>query len=301
MDEPLFPELSSVPAPSSDPAESVRSRLEKTLPLGRGVKFLAAHTCGFFAFVLAFGILSLAYAAGLNAARGAILVADYSLKNESYSCRVQGGGICRVFVLNRLDSPTSGVVLASTDECLAASARRAFAEGRVRKIYHALVRGVPVPAQGEWTDFLLRGRGKDGALRVRCVAPHRWNGAPPRNALFAATQFEVEQAGTPGVFSKNASASKNPLACSRVRLEPKTGRTHQLRVQCASRNFPILGDKTYGDFSLNARLAENGAPRRLFLHCGRTEIAFQWRGEKVVFLASSPLPQEFFSLFSREA
>ena len=36
-----------------------------------------------------------------------------------------------------------------------------------------------------------------------------------------------------------------------LELQPKTGRTHQLRIQCANRGFPIVGDQTYGDFQKN--------------------------------------------------
>ena len=41
-----------------------------------------------------------------------------------------------------------------------------------------------------------------------------------------------------------------------MRLEPRTGRSHQLRVQCAKRRLPIVGDQTYGDFGLNREFAK---------------------------------------------
>lgn len=258
--------------------------LEKTLPLGRGVKIAAAHACGIFALEKPAGTKTHPNAPGLNAARDALFVADYSPKNECYACRVPAGGIRKIFVLNRLDSPTSGIVLAATDERVAVAARRAFAEENVRKIYHAVVRGVPVPARGEWTDFLRRVRGSDGTLRVQIA---RGNA---RDSLFAKTFFEIERTGK---FAVGGSA----IACAQIRLEPATGRTHQLRVQCASRKFPIVGDKTYGDFHLNSRVAENGIRARLFLHCAATEIAFPWRGGIVKFSAESPLPREFSDFF----
>lgn len=255
--------------------------LAETLPLGRGVRVIAASAAGVFALEKPAGTLTHPNAAGAGTPKNALFAADYSLKNECYSCRVPGGKIRKIFVLNRLDSPTSGVVLAATDERAAAAARAAFAAGTVKKIYAAIVRGNVVPAQGVWTDFLRRGRGRDGALRVEVV------GGKTRGALFAETRYSVEATGT--LALGNGCAAAGTL----LRLEPKTGRTHQLRVQCAARRFPIFGDKTYGDFRLNARAAGGALRDRLFLHAAFTEIAFPLRGERIVFSAASPLPEEF--------
>lgn len=258
--------------------------LAETLPLGRGVRVIAASAAGVFALEKPAGTLTHPNAAGAGTPKNALFAADYSLKNECYSCRVPGGKIRKIFVLNRLDSPTSGVVLAATDERAAAAARAAFAAGTVKKIYAAIVRGNVVPAQGVWTDFLRRGRGRDGALRVEVV------GGKARGALFAETRYSVEAAGTLALGNGGAAAG------TLLRLEPKTGRTHQLRVQCAARRFPIFGDKTYGDFRLNARAAGGALRDRLFLHAAFTEIAFPLRGERIVFSAASPLPEEFYAL-----
>lgn len=258
--------------------------LAETLPLGRGVRVIAASAAGVFALEKPAGTLTHPNAAGAGTPKNALFAADYSLKNECYSCRVPGGKIRKIFVLNRLDSPTSGVVLAATDERAAAAARAAFAAGMVKKIYAAVVRGSVVPAQGVWTDFLRRGRGRDGALRVEVV------GGKARGALFAETRYSVEAAGTLALGNGGAAAG------TLLRLEPKTGRTHQLRVQCAARRFPIFGDKTYGDFRLNARAAGGALRDRLFLHAAFTEIAFPLRGERIVFSAASPLPEEFYAV-----
>ena len=258
--------------------------LAETLPLGRGVRVIAASAAGVFALEKPAGTLTHPNAAGAGTPKNALFAADYSLKNECYSCRVPGGKIRKIFVLNRLDSPTSGVVLAATDERAAAAARAAFAAGTVKKIYAAVVRGSVVPAQGVWTDFLRRGRGRDGALRVEVV------GGKARGALFAETRYSVEAAGTLALGNGGAAAG------TLLRLVPKTGRTHQLRVQCAARRFPIFGDKTYGDFRLNARAAGGALRDRLFLHAAFTEIAFPLRGERIVFSAASPLPEEFYAV-----
>ena len=76
-----------------------------------------------------------------------------------------------------------------------------------------------------------------------------------------------------GVFAKTIvnlvqNFSISGEAFSLIQLEPLTGRTHQLRVQCAQHHFPILGDKTYGDFKCNRRLRTE----RLFLHANSIEF-----------------------------
>ncbi len=258
--------------------------LEETLPLGRGVRVLAADAVGIFALEKPAGTQTHPNAPGVAAAKNALLVADYSLKAECYFCRISGGCIRKVFILNRLDAPTSGVVLAATDERVALAVRRAFLAGSVRKVYAAVVCGSPVPGKGIWKDFLRRVRMRDGSLRVEAVR------ATTRDAMFAETHFSVIRAGT--LNTEGVPAVPGAL----LRLEPKTGRTHQLRVQCALRKIPILGDRTYGDFYRNARWAEGGvspAKNRLFLHAGETEVVFPWRGKSIRFFAESALPAEF--------
>lgn len=267
--------------------EIFKKNLEETLPLGRGVRVLAADAVGIFALEKPAGTQTHPNAPGVAAAKNALLVADYSLKAECYFCRVSGGKIQKVFILNRLDAPTSGVVLAATDEKIASAVRRAFLAGTVRKVYAAVVCGTPNPAKGVWKDFLRRTRMRDASLRVEVVRE------TTRDAMFAETHFSVARTGTLAVSGVRA------VPCALLRLEPKTGRTHQLRVQCAQRKIPILGDKTYGDFHRNAQLAENGVPavrNRLFLHAQETEVAFPWRGKKLRFFVESALPPEFESM-----
>ena len=82
-----------------------------------------------------------------------------------------------------------------------------------------------------------------------------------------------------------------PLAL--IQLEPKTGRSHQLRVQCAKRHLPIVGDATYGDFAANRAFAKRTGEKRLFLHSLETSFAYGFRGRVWHFAAKAPLPAEF--------
>lgn len=266
--------------------EVLKKSLEETLPLGRGVKILAANAIGIFALDKPAGVLTHPNTSGVAAAKNAMLVADYSLKNESYACRLPDGKVQKVYVLNRLDSPTSGVVLLSTNEKIATLVRRAFSEGHVRKVYCAVVCGRPNPPKGIWKDFLRRTREKDGSLRVVPARPNM------RDALYTETHYTQTKPGTLVLGGERG----RPVPGALLRLEPKTGRTHQLRVQCALKKIPILGDKTYGDFHHNMRAEESevvAAHNRLFLHSFETGLEFSWCGKQVAFSAKSPVPDVF--------
>ena len=73
---------------------------------------------------------------------------------------------------------------------------------------------------------------------------------------------------------------------SYVRLNPKTGRKHQLRIHCSESNFPILGDKKYFHRDMRSKLRE----KKLFLHAG--EIEFIDPNKKLVKY-SADLPDHF--------
>jgi 23S rRNA-/tRNA-specific pseudouridylate synthase len=80
---------------------------------------------------------------------------------------------------------------------------------------------------------------------------------------------------------------------SLLRLEPLTGRSHQLRVQCAKRGLPIVGDQTYGDFARNREFARLAGTKRLFLHSRETSFTYEFLGRQHAFTAEAPLPEEF--------
>lgn len=246
----------------------------ESLPLNQNVRVLAKHPAGIFALEKPAGTMTHPNAPGLAAAKHALLVADYSLKNECYFVRDSAGEVRKIFVLNRLDSPTGGVVLCADNEKIARLARAAFAGTGVRKTYFALVAGA-ASGKMRWQDFLIK-ENRNGNLHVRAV-PH----GKLRGAQFAETL--VESVRSDGAYTL-------------LKLLPQTGRTHQLRVQCATHGLPILGDKAYGDFSENKKIAgcaDAEARNRLFLHAAETEIVFPWQGKELRFYAQSPLPTIF--------
>jgi 23S rRNA pseudouridine955/2504/2580 synthase len=167
--------------------------------------------------------------------------ADVLVLNKPMGLAVQGGsgtvrhldGILgalrspdgqRPRLVHRLDKDTAGCLLVAKTRFAAAALAKTFRSRSARKIYWALVPGVPKPKQGRISTFLAKEeRADDSFMRV---ARHGEKGAS-----HAVTYYAVVE----------TAASK--LAW--LSLKPVTGRTHQLRVQMAHIGHPIVGDPKY--------------------------------------------------------
>ena len=178
-----------------------------------------------------------------NRSQQILMEAPYDEEKEAYKV---GEGY--IYLLNRLDSPTSGLLLLSTDYTTAQSIRALFREHCIQKTYHAVVKGYFPENPLNWHDRLDI-RHHNTYVRTYCTKNcGMW--AKTRARLLKIINFQNE-------------------TLSFIELTPLTGRTHQLRVQCASRGFPILGDRTYGNFAWNKRLKAE----RLYLHAEK--ISFE--------------------------
>lgn len=227
-----------------------------SLPLGPGVQILAQRD-GLLALDKPAGLKSHPNTSGAVDAK-ALLRASYDLEAECYTC--DSG---RVWLVNRLDAPTSGVLLAATDAVAADEAKTLFAERQVEKVYLAWVKG-RLGKGGRWRDRLQTANSGPGARTVAGAGDLAETDVEP----VGATDFG-------GV----------PLTL--LELRPLTGRTHQLRVQCAQRRLPIVGDATYGDFGFNRNFAKQTGRKRLYLHAWKVSLRF--RG--TLFSAESPRPE----------
>ena len=124
--------------------------------------------------------------------------------------------------VHRLDAPVSGLMVCARSAYAAGELSRQIREGQFEKEYLAVVRGVPSPDEGQMTDLLDRDREK----RLTFVAD-----GPGKGVQEARLDYRVL-------------AVRDGLALVRIRLH--TGRTHQIRVQFASRGWPLAGDRRYG-------------------------------------------------------
>lgn len=123
---------------------------------------------------------------------------------------------------HRLDRETSGCLALGRHRQALARLGRLFAENRVDKLYWGVVEGGPAADEGE-IDLPLAPRSPD---------PASWLMKPDPGGQPALTRWRV--LGRAGGLAW-------------LELRPVTGRTHQLRVHCASAGWPILGDRYYGD------------------------------------------------------
>jgi 23S rRNA pseudouridine955/2504/2580 synthase len=164
-------------------------------------------------------------------------------------------------LVHRLDKDTSGVLVLARNAAAAASLTGAFRAKDVRKLYWAVVVGVPNPAEGRIDIALSKLPGRGGE-RMAADSDH---------GLRAITDYRiVERAGRRAAW---------------LALEPLTGRTHQLRVHCAALGTPILADGKYG--GAGAFLEGTALARGLHLHA--RAIRFPHPSGKTLAV-TAPLP-----------
>lgn len=173
----------------------------------------------------------------------------------------------KIWLIHRLDQDTSGVLLAAKDEKTAAACREAFEAEAVRKIYLALCAGGGLKPEGVWLDHLITAH---EGHQVRTTVRHG-----PR----------------PNAEAKYRLIGHSPThRLSLVEIELITGKTHQIRVQAASRRLPLVGDDVYGSFDLNRKLRQSLGARRLFLHAHELRLKHPASGQ--MLSVKAPLPQD---------
>ncbi len=148
-------------------------------------------------------------------------------RNVISAVRELTGTECRP--VHRLDRGTGGLMVLANTAAAAAALSAAIAEGRMEKTYLAAVCGRPEPPEGEMRDLLFRDAGKNKSYTVRRMRKG------VREARLAYRTLGSED------------TENGPLTLVSVTLD--TGRTHQIRVQFASRGMPLAGDGKYGSRS----------------------------------------------------
>lgn len=168
-------------------------------------------------------------------------------------------------VPHRLDRPVSGIVIFARNSKAAARLAEQFRERSVRKIYLAVTESVPHPTEGRLVDWLL----KDAEAAHVCIAT-----ASTEHARQAVLDYQVI-----AVHSGRAL----------VRIELHTGRMHQIRVQLASRGWPIVGDRQYGAAqSLELPENDNSSMSPIALHAWKLTLKHPVRYDSVSLQAPIP-------------
>ena len=184
-------------------------------------------------------------------------------------------------LVHRLDKDTSGLLMLARTDRVARGLSEALRHRAARKIYWAIVAGVPHPRQGSIKFGLMkapgRGRGGEGE---KMIAVHPAKMADHPDAKRAQTDYFTLW------FLGNR--------LSWMALEPVTGRTHQLRAHMAEIGHPILGDGKYGGSAQENAGDGWGAglggemSRKLHLHARQISIEHPITKAQMTFVA--PLP-----------
>ncbi len=177
----------------------------------------------------------------------AVIVKPVGLDSESAvpAALIAGlGGEC--YPVHRLDLNVGGVMVYARTRAAAAALSRCIQEGTMVKEYLALVHSVPEES-GDWTDLLF----KDSR----------------RNKVFVVSR---ERAGVKKARLTFRRLTDTDPALVRIRLY--TGRSHQIRVQFASRKHPLVGDHKYGS-------RDKATAPMLYSCC----VRFPWKGRELRF------------------
>jgi 23S rRNA pseudouridine1911/1915/1917 synthase len=156
-------------------------------------------------------------------------------------------GLLEIYTVHRLDKETEGLMVYALNKESAASLCRSADEGRFEKEYDAWIHGRPETDEGVMEDLLF----KDSAGNKVYVVKRERKGV--KKAVLSYETVEAGSYSDPNVPDIGGGAAVDVITHVRVRLQ--TGRTHQIRVQFASRKLPLLGDKKYGAKDVFDKLA----------------------------------------------
>jgi len=238
---------------------------------------------------------------------------DLLVLNKPYGLAVQGGsgttrhidGMLasmpnergeRPMLVHRLDRDTSGVLLVAKTRKAAADLGALFRSRQARKIYWALVEGVPKPAQGRISLYLAKGDGMDsrGTLGT----------AEPRASLEKMRVARHGEEDARHSLTYYAVVDKVASRLAWLSMKPVTGRTHQLRAHAEAIGHPIIGDPKYGSKPATdpsrtdpLRAVPDGVERKLQLLARRLVLPHPRGGTLDVTAPLPPHMQKSFDLF----
>ena len=183
------------------------------------------------------------------------------------------GGVARPGIVHRIDKETSGVMVAAKSDAAHQGLSKLFATHDIDRVYVALVRGAPQPAQGTIETRL--GRSSHDRKKIAVLKT---------GGREAVTHYKTER-----TFGGDV---RKPLA-ARISCTLETGRTHQIRVHMASKGTPCLGDPVYGSGPPAGPVREavvDAGLKRQALHAAVLGFIHPVTGQALRF--ESPLPAD---------
>ena len=164
-----------------------------------------------------------------------------------------------IYCVHRLDTATGGVMVYAKNERTAAALSTAFAEKTIEKEYLAIVKLI-FPLEGDMTDFLWHDKSKNKSFSVKT----KRKGAKEARLSYKVMDSDEEK--------------------SLVLIKLYTGRTHQIRVQFATRGFPLYGDGKYG--------GKSGYPLALWCY----KLSVPYKGKILSYCAEAPQNEELWNI-----
>jgi 23S rRNA pseudouridine1911/1915/1917 synthase len=219
-------------------------------------------------------------------------------------------------LVNRLDRETSGVVIVAKNSEVAGELGKILEGRAIEKEYAAIVHGHVTAEQG--TIDAPLGKDESSIVAIKdCVRP---DGALSQTEFWVERRFNRSVAKCDGqqfplsayrmvgesrLVTPKLDEGGGEVSFSLLRVKPRTGRKHQIRLHLAHLGHPIVGDKLYGgdeDLYLalvQQRLTDEQRARLIFenhaLHAG--VVRFTWRGQPREFTCA---PEPWFESFSKE-
>jgi RluA family pseudouridine synthase len=173
-----------------------------------------------------------------------------------------------IALVHRLDRDTSGVILIAKNKRTVRKLHEAFQNHTVNKEYRALCHHRPPEYEGTIAVSLSRTHNQNSGMKMRVASKGQ-----EAKSSYRILEFRNER--------------------SSIAITLETGKTHQIRVQMAHVNAPIIGDVRYGDPVRDARVLKN-ALSRLYLHAHKLSLKHPYTGKSLTLIA--PIPKEFLQL-----
>lgn len=193
--------------------------------------------------------------------------------NVSVEMLVTNSGVERNGIIHRLDKDTSGVLVIAKNNRSYENIKLQFRQHSVRKVYYSMVSGI-TSRDADIKSYIIRDPKRKQAMKSVLYLSGLERGNP-RQAV--------------SIYQKMNDYNINNFNISFLKIEIKTGRTHQVRVHMQSIGHPVLGDKMY--FTKESKKISGllGLDRQ-FLHAIELEITHPKTGDRIKF--NSKLPDD---------
>jgi RluA family pseudouridine synthase len=176
-------------------------------------------------------------------------------------------------LVHRIDRDTSGCILIAKEKKTLESLLSELQWHKIEKIYHAIVGGIPKKSRDTLRDKLLRIENAQNESKVR-----------------------IDPAGQTAIthYLKLTTFSRDGESLSLLECSIETGRMHQIRVHLASIQSPIIGDRSYGNSSLNSFFKRKFHIDRQLLHAKK--LSFFHPVQKKVLTIEAPYEEDFIRI-----